>query len=178
MARAERLAAALAWLGVGRGDRVATFCLNHQEHLEAYFAVPAMGAVLHTLNVRLFSDQLAHVIDHAEDKVVIADAALAPALAKVLAGRATVEHVVVVGAVHALALGGTLAYEEILAAESPGFDWPDLEETEAAAMCYTSGTTGNPKGVVYSHRSTYLHSLAATSSAPAPRHLRARPDPR
>ncbi len=163
-ARAERLAAALARLGVGRGDRVATFCLNHQEHLEAYFAVPAMGAVLHTLNVRLFSDQLAHVIDHAEDKVVIADAALAPALAKVLAGRATVEHVVVVGAEDASALGGTLAYEEILAAESPGFDWPDLEETEAAAMCYTSGTTGNPKGVVYSHRSTYLHSLAATSS--------------
>jgi fatty-acyl-CoA synthase len=162
--RAERLAAALTRLGVGRGDRVATFCFNHQEHLEAYFAVPGMGAVLHTLNVRLFPDQLAHVIDHAEDKLIIADAILAPALARVLAGRASVEHVIVVGDEEATQLGDTLAYEELVSAESPGFEWPDLEETDAAAMCYTSGTTGNPKGVVYSHRSTYLHSLAATSS--------------
>jgi fatty-acyl-CoA synthase len=104
------------------------------------------------------------VIDHAEDKVIIADAALAPVLARVLAGRRCVEHVIVVGDEDASPLGETLGYEDLLAAESPGFDWPDLGETEAAAMCYTSGTTGNPKGVVYSHRSTYLHSLAATSS--------------
>jgi len=163
--RAEQLAAALKRLGVARGDPVATFCLNHQEHLEAYFAVPGMGAVLHTLNVRLFEDQLAHVIDHAGDKVIIADAVLAPALARVLSGRRSVEHVVVVGGPDAGELGETIAYEELISSEPPGFDWPDLEENEAAAMCYTSGTTGSPKGVVYSHRSIYLHSLAATSSA-------------
>ncbi|MGA3352172.1 MAG: long-chain fatty acid--CoA ligase [Acidimicrobiales bacterium] len=163
-ARAERLASGLQRLGVSRGERVATFCLNHQEHLEAYFAVPAMGAVLHTLNVRLFSDQLAHVIDHAGDKVIIADAVLAPALARVLGDRPGVEHVITVGEGDVSALGETIPYEELIGPEAPGFDWPDLDETDAAAMCYTSGTTGSPKGVVYSHRSIYLHSLSATSS--------------
>ena len=163
--RADKLAAALDRLGVGRGDRVATFCFNHQEHVEAYLAVPSMGAVLHTLNVRLFPEQLRYVIDHAQDKVIIADAMLAPVLARVLGERGSVEHVIVVGDEDASALGETLGYNALLDAEEPGFEWPDLDESEAAAMCYTSGTTGNPKGVVYSHRSTYLHSLASTSAA-------------
>ncbi|MGA2530791.1 MAG: long-chain fatty acid--CoA ligase [Acidimicrobiales bacterium] len=163
--RAERLASGLKRLGVDSGDRVATFCLNHQEHLEAYFAVPAMGAVLHTLNVRLYADQLAHVIDHAGDKVIIADAILAPSLARVLAQRRSVSHVITIGDGEASSLGETIDYEELIGPEEPGFEWPDLTETDAAAMCYTSGTTGWPKGVVYSHRSIYLHSLAATSSA-------------
>ena len=162
--RAERLAAALKRLGVGRDDRVATFAWNNQEHLEAYLAVPSMGAVLHTLNIRLFPDQLAYVADHAQDKVVIVDASLVPLLATVLGEMSTVEHVLVVGEADTEALEATGkeigSYQAALAAEEPGYPWPDLNEQAAAAMCYTSGTTGNPKGVVYSHRSTWLHSVA------------------
>jgi fatty-acyl-CoA synthase len=162
--RAERLAAALARLGVQPGDRVATYSWNSQEHLEAYFAVPCMGAVLHTLNIRLFPEQLVYIANHAEDEVVIVEDSLVPALAKVRAELKTVKHVIVVGSGDASALGtDVLRYEELLAAEKPGYAWPAIDERSAAAMCYTSGTTGNPKGVVYSHRSTWLHSLAVTS---------------
>ncbi|MCC6763650.1 MAG: fatty acid--CoA ligase [Deltaproteobacteria bacterium] len=165
-ARAERLAAALARLGVRPGDRVATFAWNSQEHLEAYFAIPAMGAVLHTLNIRLFPEQLVYVANHAEDRVVIVDDSLVPLLAKVRPLLETVEHVIVVGDGDASALAAdALRYEDLLAAERPGYAWPEIDERRAAAMCYTSGTTGNPKGVVYSHRSTWLHSLALTSGA-------------
>ncbi len=162
---AERLASGLASLGVGDGDRVGTFCFNHQEHLEAYLAVPAMGAVLHTLNVRLFPEQLRYVIDHAEDRVIICDATLAPALGRVVGECPRVEKIVVVGEGDTSCLGATMSYQELLARGEPGYDWPVVDERQAAAMCYTSGTTGNPKGVAYSHRSTYLHSLASTSSA-------------
>ncbi|MFN8103728.1 MAG: long-chain fatty acid--CoA ligase [Acidimicrobiia bacterium] len=159
--RADRLAAALARLGVGIGDRVGTFSWNTQEHLEAYLGVPAMGAVLHTLNIRLFPEQLVYVVNHAADKVVIIDDSLVPLLARVIGEIETVEHIVVVGMGDASALGREVhRYEDLLAAESGGYDYPDLQERSAAAMCYTSGTTGNPKGVVYSHRSTYLHALA------------------
>ncbi len=164
-ARAERLAAALARLGVAAGDRVATFMWNTQEHLEAYFAVPASGAVLHTLNIRLFPDQLVHIVNQAEDKVIVVHATVAPLLARVASELKTVEHVVVVDDGAPLtdevrgALGSVLDYEELLGAEEPGFAWPDLDERSAAGMCYTSGTTGDPKGVVYSHRSTVLHSF-------------------
>ena len=162
--RAERLARALSRLGVGEGDRVGSFCFNHQAHLEAYLAVPAMGAVLHTLNVRLFPEQLRYVVRHGGDKVVLVDAFLAPAFAKVRADCDTIEHVVVVGDGDASELGDTLGYEDLLGAEEPGYSWPELDERAAAAMCYTSGTTGDPKGVVYSHRSTWLHSMAVLSA--------------
>jgi len=162
--RAERLAKALRHLGVGEGDRVGTFCWNHQEHVEAYLAVPSMGAVLHTLNIRLFPEQLAYVINHAGDKVIIVDGSLVALLARVRDELTTVETIIVRGEGDRDALGETLDYDELLSAEEPGFSWPDLDERAAAAMCYTSGTTGNPKGVVYSHRSTWLHSLAGTSA--------------
>ncbi|MHB8330017.1 MAG: long-chain-fatty-acid--CoA ligase, partial [Acidimicrobiales bacterium] len=158
--RAERLAKALARLGVAKDDRVGTFAWNDQEHLEAYLGVPSMGAVLHTLNIRLFPEQLAFVVNHAEDKVVIVDGSVAPLFARVRDECKTVEHVIVVGEGDTSGLGDTLSYSELLSGEDPGIEWPSLDERQAAAMCYTSGTTGDPKGVVYSHRSTYLHSMA------------------
>ena len=161
---------------MGDSDRVGTFLWNNQTHLEAYLAIPGMGAVLHTLNLRLFPEQLSYVINHAEDKVIIVDASLIPLLARVRDQLTTVKHIVVAGEGDTGPLGPTLSYEELLGAEEPGYEWPTFDERQAAAMCYTSGTTGNPKGVVYSHRSTYLHSMAITSGVLA-RHQRARPGP-
>jgi fatty-acyl-CoA synthase len=163
--RAERLAGALARLGVKEGTRVGTFCWNTQEHMEAYLAVPCMGAVLHTLNIRLFPEQLAYVANHAEDEVILVDASLVPLLARVRADLKTVRHLVVIGDGDAAPLGEVLRYEELLGEAPEHFDWPEIDERAAAAMCYTSGTTGNPKGVVYGHRSTVLHSMMVTSGA-------------
>jgi fatty-acyl-CoA synthase len=163
--RAEKLAKALRRLGVKDGDRVGTFCWNNQGHMEAYLAIPCMGAVLHTLNIRLPAEQLAYVINHAEDRVIIVDGSLVPLLAAVKDDLKTVETIIVVGDGDTSALGETLSYEALLAAEEPGFEWPDLDERSAAAMCYTSGTTGNPKGVVYSHRSTWLHTMAEQAAS-------------
>jgi fatty-acyl-CoA synthase len=162
--RVDKLAAALQRLGVGEGDRVATFMWNNQRHMEAYLAIPCMGAVLHTLNIRLFPEQLAYVINHAEDKVIIIDVSLVPLLAPVAGDLTNVEHIIVCGDGDSSALGECHGYEALLAAEQTGFDYPIIDERSAAAMCYTSGTTGNPKGVAYSHRSTWLHSMAASSS--------------
>jgi fatty-acyl-CoA synthase len=149
-------------LAVTGDQRIATFMWNNAEHLITYFAVPSMGAVLHTLNIRLFPDQVAYVANHAEDRVVIVDATLIPLLAKVLPDMSTVEHVVVVGEGDRSALGGGRAavhgWSDLLAGRPETYDWPELDERDAAALCYTSGTTGNPKGVAYSHRSIWLHS--------------------
>jgi len=166
--RAARLANALRRLGVDADQRVGTFMWNNAEHLEAYLAVPSMGAVLHTLNIRLAPAEVGYVATHAEDYAVIVDACLVPRFAEILPQAPTVRHVIVSGGRLAETPGADQLtgvavheYEELLAAEPDLFDWPELDERSAAAMCYTSGTTGNPKGVVYSHRSSYLHSMGA-----------------
>ena len=166
--RCAQLAHALRGLGVDGDDRVATFMWNNAEHLEAYLAVPSMGAVLHTLNIRLFPEQLVHVANHAEDRVIIVDATLVPLLAPQLPQLKTVEHVIVTGestaGLEAPEGVQVHTYEDLIAGESTEYDWPELDERSAAAMCYTSGTTGDPKGVVYSHRSIYLHSMQVCMS--------------
>ena len=162
--QAAQLANALRGIGVTGDQRVATFMWNNAEHLTTYLAVPAMGAVLHTLNIRLFPEQVAYVANEAEDKVVLVDMSLANLLGPILPNLETVHTVIAVGAGDLAPLqdsGKTvLRYTEVIDRESTEFDWPQVDENSAAAMCYTSGTTGNPKGVVYSHRSSYLHTMA------------------
>ena len=147
--RARRLAGALRQLGVAGGDRVATLGWNHHQHLEAYFGISMIGAVLHTLNLRLHPDELAFIVNDADDRVVLVDESLLPLWEKI-APRTRVKHVVVIGG----------AYESLLAGAEPFHDDRDLDENTAAAMCYTTGTTGTPKGVLYSHRSLVLHTFA------------------
>ncbi|MEU5001058.1 long-chain fatty acid--CoA ligase [Streptomyces sp. NPDC021622] len=167
--RSARLAHALREdLGVVGDERVATFMWNNAEHVEAYFAVPCMGAVLHTLNLRLPADQLTWIVNHAADRVIIVNGSLIPLLAPLLPQLPTVEHLVVSGPGDRAPLAGVTAqvheYEDLIAGKPTVYDWPELDERTAAAMCYTSGTTGDPKGVVYSHRSIYLHSMQVNMS--------------
>jgi fatty-acyl-CoA synthase len=151
-------------LGVRGDQRVATFMWNNAEHLVAYMAVPSMGAVLHTLNLRLFPEQLSYIANHAEDKVIIVDSTLIPLLARVIAELTSVEHVVIVGggdaAPLAIAPGVQVhRWDDLLRDKPTAYEWPEVDERDAAALCYTSGTTGYPKGVAYSHRSIWLHSM-------------------
>jgi fatty-acyl-CoA synthase len=166
---AARLANALAGLGVRPGDRVATFMWNNQQHVEAYFAAPCMGAVIHPLNIRLAPEQITYIANHAEDGVVIVDGSLLPVFAPLLPTLKTITHVVVNSPADPRLLDALLAtganvsvidYAELIAGQPEHYPWPELDERDAAAMCYTSGTTGDPKGVVYSHRSIYLHAMA------------------
>ncbi|MFL5843144.1 MAG: long-chain fatty acid--CoA ligase [Solirubrobacteraceae bacterium] len=159
-ARTDRLAGALRALGVQPEDRVATFMWNSQEHLEVYLAAPSMGAVLHTLNIRLSGEQLTYIANHAQDKVVFVDDSLVELLEPLAPTFETVEHFVVVGGGDAGSLPNALRYEDLLAAAPETFDYPEIDDRSAAALCYTSGTTGNPKGVLYSHRSTLMHAGA------------------
>ncbi|HEX2565650.1 MAG TPA: 3-(methylthio)propionyl-CoA ligase [Burkholderiales bacterium] len=150
-ARARRLANALKRLGVAPHDRVATLAWNGYRHFEIYYAVAGSGAVIHTINPRLFPDQIAYIANHAEDKVVFYDATFAPLVEKLKPQVKTVKHWIALGD----------PYEDLLNKENDAFDWPSFDERTAACLCYTSGTTGNPKGALYSHRSSMLHAYGA-----------------
>ena len=160
--RVDRLARVLERLGVEQGDRVATFAWNNQRHFELYMAIPCVGAVLHTLNIRLFAEQLTYIVNHAEDRVIFVDDSVVPLLEPLAPTFEGVRHFVVMGDGDAGSLPNVLRYEELLEEAGAGpFEYPELDERQASALCYTSGTTGNPKGVLYSHRSICLHAMAS-----------------
>jgi acyl-CoA synthetase (AMP-forming)/AMP-acid ligase II len=169
--RTAQLAHALKALGIEEGDRVATIAWNTFRHFELYYGVSGIGAVCHTINPRLFEDQLEYIVNHADDRVIFIDLNLLPLVEK-MAGRfpGVKAYVVMTDREHMpeTSLANVLCYEEILAAQPESFDWPELDERTAAAMCYTSGTTGNPKGSLYSHRSTVLHAMGLLAPAVLP----------
>jgi len=160
--RAQKLANALRKLGVQPGDRVATLAWNGYRHFEIYYAVAGSGAVIHTINPRLFPDQITYIANHAEDKVVFFDLTFAPLVEKLAPSLKSVKHFVcMTDRAHMPAHAGWLCYEELIEKEKADFEWPTFDEKTAACLCYTSGTTGNPKGALYSHRSTMIHAYAA-----------------
>jgi fatty-acyl-CoA synthase len=165
--RSRRMAKALAALGVGFGDRVATLAWNGYRHMELYYAVSGSGAVLHTVNPRLHPDQIVYIADHAEDKVLCFDMTFLPLIQAVARRTRTIKHfVAMTDRAHmpapevAATIPNLLCYEDLVAAQDDRFEWPNFDENTASSLCYTSGTTGNPKGVLYSHRSTLLHTFA------------------
>ncbi|MFC4427720.1 long-chain fatty acid--CoA ligase [Deinococcus navajonensis] len=158
--RARRLAAALQGLNLNLGDRVATLCVNSFRHLEAYLGVPSAGLVLHTVNIRLHPEQVAWILNHAEDRVLIIENVFAAMIPAIRAACPLIERIFVMGPLPQ-AIPGVDDYDALVMGHEPLERYPQLDENAPAAMCYTSGTTGNPKGVVYTHRSTVLHSLAS-----------------
>jgi len=161
--RAKRLANALARLGVKDSERVGTLAWNGYRHLELYYALSGMGAVVHTINPRLFPEQIAYIVGHAEDRYVAFDLTFAPLVEKLAPSCPGVKGwIAMTDAAHMpkVAIPNLLCYEDLLAAESEEYTWPALDENTAAGLCYTSGTTGNPKGVLFSHRSSVLHAYA------------------
>jgi len=164
VARSRQLANALARLGLKQGDRVATIAWNDYRHLEIYYGVSGAGYVCHTINPRLFAEQLVFIINHAEDRFILVDAMFVPLLEAIADKIPNVEgFVVLTDEAHMpeTSLANAMCYETIVAAESPEFEWPQFDERSASALCYTSGTTGDPKGVLYDHRSTVLHAYAS-----------------
>jgi fatty-acyl-CoA synthase len=162
--RANQLAGALAQFGLKAGDRVGTLAWNDHRHLELYYGASCAGYVLHTVNPRLFAEHLVYIINHAEDRALFFDAAFLPLVTTLVPKLPTVEHYVVLGACAEPPLGEIASlhsYEELISEQSTSFAWPDLDESSACVLCYTSGTTGKPKGVLYSHRSTVLHAYAS-----------------
>src|SRR5688572_11212394 len=162
--RARKLANALKRLGVAMHDRVATLAWNGYRHFEIYYAAAGSGAVIHTINPRLFADQIVYIANHAEDKLVFFDVTFAPLVEKLAPQLKSVKHFVAMTSEAHLPRGNIpnlVAYEELVEREAGDFDWPSFDERTAACLCYTSGTTGNPKGALYSHRSTILHAYAA-----------------
>ena len=165
--RSKKLANALTKLGVNPHDRVATIAWNNSRHFETYFAVSGMGAILHTLNPRYSPDQLIYILNHAEDEVLIVDPTFIPLVESVQDKLDTVKTIIIASSKDAIPknnLKDPLSYDELIKDESDEYDWPELNENDAASLCYTSGTTGNPKGVLYSHRSTILHAVSISGT--------------
>lgn len=163
--RARRLASALLKLGLKRSDRVATLAWNNHRHLETYFGVSGAGLVCHTINPRLFPEQLVYIFNHAEDRLLFIDKTFLPLIAAIRDKLEHLEHIVLLGGRDdeaASTVPGLEFYEDLIAAGDEAFTWPEFDENLASSLCYTSGTTGNPKGALYSHRSTVLHSMAVS----------------
>ena len=158
--RTTRLAGALQALGIKKGDRVGTFAWNSHRHLEIYWAAPLLGGVLHTVNIRLSPQDLTYIINHAGDSVLLVDASLWPIVEPIRKDLKTVRHYIIMPDTAGPAPAGVLEYEALLREARPVTTWPQLDENDACGMCYTSGTTGHPKGVVYSHRAIFVHCLA------------------